>query len=83
MRFACLLALTTTFFAQAVSAQITDPNMTCEAYIKMAATAGPAIKTGDAAMDKMAADITAKMDTYCKANPKASAADAAMKAAGG
>ncbi len=65
------------------SASAQDPNMNCEAYIKMAADIGPTPKTGDAAVDKMAADMDAKMLSYCKANPKASVTEAATKAMGG
>lgn len=83
MRFACLMAVTSIFFAQAAVAQVTDPDMNCADYLKLAASAGPTPKTGDAAMDKMAADIDTKMSSYCKANPKAKAMEAAEKAMGG
>ena len=69
--------------AGSANAQVTDPNMDCEAYLKLAATVGPTPKTGDAAMDKMAAEVDAKMNAYCKANPKAKAMEAAAKALGG
>jgi hypothetical protein len=65
--------------ATAAHAQVTDPNLNCEQYMKMSADMGPTPKTGDAAMDKMAADIDAKMAAYCKANPKAKAMEAAEK----
>ena len=38
---------------------------------------------GDAAMDKMAADLDKKVHDYCVAHPEAKAMDAAMKAMGG
>ena len=69
--------------AGSANAQVTDPNMDCEAYLKLAATAGPTPKTGDAAMDKMAAEVDAKMNAYCKANPKAKLMEVAAKALGG
>lgn len=69
--------------ASSANAQVTDPNMDCEAYLKLAASVGPTPKTGDAAMDKMAAEVDAKMNAYCKANPKAKAMEAAAKALGG
>ena len=61
-------------------AQMTDPSMTCADYMKHAAAAGPTPKTGDAAMDKMAADMEKKMKDYCTANPTAKAMDAAASA---
>jgi hypothetical protein len=67
----------------AAVAQVTDPEATCADYLKTVASAGGTPKTGDAAMDKMAADVDAKMKVYCTANPKAKAMDAAMKAMGG
>lgn len=69
--------------AGSANAQVTDPNMDCETYLKLAASVGPTPKTGDAAMDKMAAEVDAKMNAYCKANPKAKAMEAAAKALGG
>jgi len=66
-----------------VYAQVTDPNMTCADYLKAEASAGPAPSTGDAATDKMAADIDKKMKDYCTAHPKDKASDAAMKVMGG
>jgi len=53
-----------------------DPNMSCADYLKAEAAAGPTPKTGDAASDKMAADIDKKMSDYCTKNPTAKAADA-------
>ncbi len=81
MRMICFAAAF--LLAAPANAQITDPEMDCAAYMKMAAAAGPTPKTGDAAMDKMAAEVDAKMDAYCKANPKAKAMEAAAKALGG
>lgn len=66
--------------SQAASAQTQDPDMSCADYLKVAV---PTPTTGDAAMDKMAADIDGKVNAYCKANPKAKAMEAAMKAMGG
>ena len=70
-------------FAITASAQVTDPEMTCATYLKQEAAAGPTPKTGDAAMDKMAADLDKKVHDYCVAHPDAKAMDAAMKAMGG
>jgi hypothetical protein len=61
------------------NAQLSDPNLNCEQYMKMAAEMGPTPKTGDATMDKMAADIDTKMAAFCKGNPKANAAEALAK----
>lgn len=59
-------------------AQLSDPSLTCENYLKMAASMATP-KTGDAAIDKMAAEVDGKMAAYCKANPKAKAMEAAEK----
>lgn len=77
------VAATCALFATGASAQATDPNATCADYLKTVASTGGTPKTGDAAMDKMAADVDAKMKVYCTANPKAKAMDAAMKVMGG
>jgi hypothetical protein len=66
-----------------VTAQVTDPEMTCAAYLKQVATSGGTPKSGDAATDKMAADVDKKMADYCTAHPTEKAMDAAMKALGG
>lgn len=79
--FAALLAAG--LLVSAANAQVSDPEMTCADYLKAAAASGGTPKTGDAAMDKMAAEVDAKMKVYCTANPKAKAMDAAMKAMGG
>ena len=83
MRSFFFFSATALFLAGSAHAQVTDPNMDCEAYLKLAASVGPTPKSGDAAMDKMAADVDAKMNAYCKANPKAKAMEAAAKALGG
>jgi hypothetical protein len=75
------LALTALSFS--ASAQMADPEQTCADYLKAVATSGGTPKTGDVAMDKMAAEIDGKMKVYCTANPKAKAMDAAMKVMGG
>ncbi|MGU3497008.1 hypothetical protein ACLBXM_23445 [Xanthobacteraceae bacterium A53D] len=80
MRAVSVLALTFTLVAGSSFAQVSDPNMSCADYLKLAASAGPTPKTGDAATDKMAADLDAKMKSYCTANPKAKAMEAAEKA---
>jgi hypothetical protein len=54
-----------------------DANTTCEEYLKMNV---PQVKTGDAALDKMTAEIDGKINAYCKANPKAKLMEAAEKA---
>jgi hypothetical protein len=74
-----IIALATFVFAGAAQAQLSDPNMNCEGYLKLVASIGPTPKTGDAAIDKMAADADAKLNAYCKANPKANAMEAAQK----
>lgn len=78
-----LAAIALTFVSFSTSAQVTDPEMTCGDYLKVVATSGGTPKTGDAAMDKMAADVDAKMKVYCTANPKVKAMEAAMKVMGG
>ncbi len=83
MRIASLLAFTLAIGMTPAMAQMSDPSMTCADYLKLAASAGPTPKTGDAATDKMAADMDAKMKAYCVANPKAKAMEAAEKAMGG
>ena len=72
-------ALLASFVGTAV-AQVTDAEMTCANYLK-AEVATP--KSGDAAMDKMAADVDKKVHDYCVAHPTAKAMEAAMKALGG
>lgn len=83
MRLIYVAAVAAVCFAAPASAQISDPDMDCAAYLKLAASAGPTPKTGDAAMDAMAAEIDGKMKAYCTANPKAKAMEAAAKALGG
>jgi hypothetical protein len=80
---AILVATLICMSASAAMSQVTDPDMNCADYLKLAASAGPTPKTGDAATDKMAAEIDTKMKSYCTANPKAKAMDAAAKAMGG
>lgn len=76
-------AFALTLVSLSASAQATDPEMTCADYLKTVVATGGTPKTGDAAMDKMAAEVDAKMKTYCTANPKEKAMDAAMKVMGG
>jgi len=83
MRTAYFIALTLAFSVAPALAQVSDPSMSCADYLKLAASAGPTPKTGDAATDKMAADMDTKMKAYCVANPKAKAMEAAEKAMGG
>lgn len=83
MRIAYFLVVTFAISTTPALAQVSDPAMSCADYLKLAASAGPAPKTGDAATDKMAADMDAKMKAYCVANPKAKAMEAAEKAMGG
>lgn len=85
MNIACLttVAAIGALVSFSVMAQVTDPSMTCEAYLKAEAAAGPTPSTGDAAMDKQVAELDKKIADYCKANPKATAMDASMKAMGG
>ena len=72
-------AFATFLIVGTANAQLSDPNMNCEGYLKLVASMGPTPKTGDAAMDKMAADADAKLNAFCKANPKANAMEAAQK----
>jgi len=83
MRIAYFLVATFAISMTPAFAQVSDPSMSCADYLKLAASAGPTPKTGDAATDKMAADMDAKMKAYCVANPKAKAMEAAEKAMGG
>jgi hypothetical protein len=83
MRIVPLALVALMLGAGPVLAQVSDPDMSCADYLKVAASAGPAEKTGDAATDKMAAEVDKKMKDYCTANPKAKAMDAAQKAMGG
>lgn len=80
-----LAAFACTMLVSSASAQanLADPNLSCGDYLKAFASAAGSAKTGDAAMDKMAAEIDKKMNDYCKANPNAKAMEAAAKAMGG
>lgn len=78
-----LATILATSLAMSANAQITDPDLTCAGYLKQVAATGPTPKTGDASMDKMAADLDKKMADYCTAHPTEKAMDAAMKALGG
>lgn len=69
--------------AKQVMIKEADHSVTCAAYLKQAATEAPVPSTGNASMDKDAMVLKAKVNEYCKANPKASALDAAIKAMGG
>lgn len=80
MRKTALAALLLAAVASPGLAQVTDPDMTCGAYLKAET---PTPKTGDAGMDKMAADLDKKVHDYCVAHPDAKAMEAAMKAMGG
>ena len=83
MRSTIAFAMLMVVVAGTASAQVSDPSMTCADYLKAAAAAGPTPKTGDAAADKMVAEMEVKLAAYCKANPAANAGEAAMKAMGG
>ena len=83
MRIISLFGASALLIAGVANAQVTDPSMSCEAYLKVTAAAGPMPKTGDATMDKMAAEIDAKLNSYCKANPSANAMEAATRVLGG
>ncbi|GGF59449.1 hypothetical protein GCM10007301_19010 [Azorhizobium oxalatiphilum] len=80
MRFTSLILVVAALAATPSLAQVSNPDMSCADYLKLAAQAGPTPKTGDAATDKMAADMDTKMKAYCTANPKAKAMEAAEKA---
>ncbi|MDB5643044.1 MAG: hypothetical protein JWN07_2361 [Hyphomicrobiales bacterium] len=73
------IAFAAAMIAGAAQAQLTDTNMTCAQYLEFVAKMGATPKTGDAAMDKMAADIDAKVATACKASPKAKAMEVIEK----
>jgi hypothetical protein len=79
MRKVLIAALCATLSVSAASAQ-SDPNATCADYMRLVAQMGPTPKTGDAATDKMAAEMDQKMADYCKANPTAKISDAMDKA---
>ncbi len=72
---AAIALLSGSAFAQAPN--VGDANTTCEEYLKMNV---PQVKTGDAALDKMTAEIDGKINAFCKANPKAKLMEAAEKA---
>ena len=82
-KLSLLAALVLLGHSLAATAQVTDPEMTCVSYLKQVAATGATPKSGDAAADKMAADMDKKMADYCKAHPNEKAMDAAMKALGG
>ena len=71
---AAFALLTGSVFAQT---PVGDANTTYDEYLKMNV---PQVKTGDAALDKMTAEIDGKINAYCKANPKAKLMEAAEKA---
>ena len=70
-------------FSTVSTAQVSDPNMTCSAYLELAAKIGPTPKTGDSTVDAAAAEIDKKMSDYCKSHPTEKAMDAAIKVMGG
>jgi hypothetical protein len=79
MRFSGILAVALALAAGPALAQGTDANMSCADYLKAAAAMGPTPSSGDAATDKAAAEMDAKMKAYCTANPTVPFADAATK----
>jgi len=80
MRKMLIAAVLVTVGVSSAFAQAGDPNSTCADYLKLVVQMGPTPKTGDAAADKMAADMDKKMNDYCKANPTAKLSDAMEKA---
>lgn len=62
------------------SAEITDPEMTCAQYLR--STGARTHKAGHAARDRTAADVEARIKTFCAANPKMKAIDAEMTVTG-
>ncbi|KFC65057.1 hypothetical protein FG93_04915 [Bosea sp. LC85] len=71
--FACLL------LTSPASAAITDPEMTCAAYLRSSGHKPPA---GHAARDRTPADVAARIRAFCAANPKMKAMDAEMTMTG-
>ncbi|RDJ20751.1 hypothetical protein DWF00_25070 [Bosea caraganae] len=69
---ACLLTAST------ASAEITDPEMTCAAYLKGAAGA----RTHKAGHAAGRGDVEARIRAFCAANPKMKAMDAEMTITG-
>ncbi len=82
LKLALAAAFAATLAAPAM-AQVTDPDMSCASYIKQMDAAGPTPKSGDAAMDKMAADMEKKVRATCAATPNMKAMEAVMKAMAG
>jgi hypothetical protein len=80
MRTAYMTVALMTLLATPVLAQVSDPDMTCAAYLKMADALGPTPKTGDDATDKMSASLDKKINDACKAAPTAKAMDVMQKA---
>jgi hypothetical protein len=72
---ACLLT------AASACAGITDPEMTCAAYLKSAAGARTH-SAGHAARDRTAGDVENRIRAFCAANPKMKAMDAEMTVTG-
>ncbi|MGO4735935.1 hypothetical protein AB4099_05290 [Bosea sp. 2KB_26] len=70
--FACLLA-------SPAAAAITDPDMTCAAYLR---NGGHKPAAGHAARDRAPADVAARIRAFCAANPKMKAMDAEMTMTG-
>lgn len=70
---ACLL------LACPASAAITDPEMTCAAYLRRSSHKPTA---GHAARDRVPADVAARIRAFCAANPKMKAMDAEMTMTG-
>lgn len=66
----------------AAHAQMTDMNMTCEQYTMAAAEMMkmPEMKAAAEQMDKATKEMDAKLNAYCKANPKAKLMEATEKA---
>ena len=80
---ALIVSIVSLFTGPIATAQVSDPSMTCAAYLELAAKVGPTPKTGDATVDAAAAEIDKKMNEYCKSHPTEKAMDAAMKVMGG
>ncbi|GAU83028.1 hypothetical protein BIWAKO_02951 [Bosea sp. BIWAKO-01] len=70
--FVCLL------LASPASAAITDPEMTCAAYLRN----GGHKPAGHTARDRTPADVAARIRAFCAANPKMKAMDAEMTMTG-
>lgn len=76
---ALVAAFTCLLLAPSASAAITDPEMTCAAYLR---NSGHRTTASHAARDRTPADVAARIRAFCAANPKMKAMDAEMTMTG-